>query len=562
MPRFIDIDTTLSSAASADACASIGAQRVFNVAGYGAVGDGVTGDWAAITAAITAAKAAGGGVVYLPTGTYLVNVALTVDGDNVTIQGAGRSATIIKTVSNQPVISVSAATGVTVRDLQVLGDADALKTSQRGVQFVNVTDGLVHNVWAKNLGYDGILLLTDNINCTVSNCRVSGCQDDSINIGGDAGGTGTTGTVVVGNVISDGLHTGIHISDKSTHTTVTGNTISGCDTGIDTYTSNVAWRDQYNTITGNTIAGCTTNGIHIFASYENTVSANTIEGGAYGVRIEGGERCIVTGNIIKDTTSYGFRVESAADVAISSNLFLGATAGVRLESPRVQFTGNIMRSVTSPVFLTAAANYSVISDNVITGATGHNMEIQAQDCVINGNNLSDGNYSIYGNNATRTVVSGNRVVGSARGIVAAGADMLVIGNVLSAQTAIGIYLSSQPRCQVVGNRIMDNTGVAINAFNGDDAYIADNYTTNTTGNSLTADAGSTGMILAHNRFDKTVAAAASDEVQITLTPTTTYTVSNVSTDRTYDANSTSTDELADVLGTLIADLKTKGIIAS
>ena len=36
-----------------------------------------------------------------------------------------------------------------------------------------------------------------------------------------------------------------------------------------------------------------------------------------------------------------------------------------------------------------------------------------------------------------------------------------------------------------------------------------------------------------------------------------YTVSNLSTDRAYDANSTTTAELADVLGTLIADLTAK-----
>ena len=40
----------------------------------------------------------------------------------------------------------------------------------------------------------------------------------------------------------------------------------------------------------------------------------------------------------------------------------------------------------------------------------------------------------------------------------------------------------------------------------------------------------------------------------------TYTPTNVTTDRAYDANATSTDELADVLGTLIADLQTKGVL--
>ncbi len=39
-----------------------------------------------------------------------------------------------------------------------------------------------------------------------------------------------------------------------------------------------------------------------------------------------------------------------------------------------------------------------------------------------------------------------------------------------------------------------------------------------------------------------------------------YTVTNVTTDRTYDANATSDAEIADVLGTLIADLQAKNII--
>jgi hypothetical protein len=41
----------------------------------------------------------------------------------------------------------------------------------------------------------------------------------------------------------------------------------------------------------------------------------------------------------------------------------------------------------------------------------------------------------------------------------------------------------------------------------------------------------------------------------------TYAASNVTTDRTFNANSTTTDELADVLGTLIADLRAQGIVA-
>jgi hypothetical protein len=39
-----------------------------------------------------------------------------------------------------------------------------------------------------------------------------------------------------------------------------------------------------------------------------------------------------------------------------------------------------------------------------------------------------------------------------------------------------------------------------------------------------------------------------------------YTPTNVTTDRSFDANSTTLDEIADVLGTLIADLQTMGLV--
>lgn len=45
-------------------------------------------------------------------------------------------------------------------------------------------------------------------------------------------------------------------------------------------------------------------------------------------------------------------------------------------------------------------------------------------------------------------------------------------------------------------------------------------------------------------------------------PATGYAPTNVTTDRVFDANSTTLDEVADVLGTLIADLKLKGIISA
>lgn len=47
---------------------------------------------------------------------------------------------------------------------------------------------------------------------------------------------------------------------------------------------------------------------------------------------------------------------------------------------------------------------------------------------------------------------------------------------------------------------------------------------------------------------------------VNLTASAAYTPTNVTTDRSYDANATTLDELADIVGTIIADLQTKGIL--
>ena len=60
----------------------------------------------------------------------------------------------------------------------------------------------------------------------------------------------------------------------------------------------------------------------------------------------------------------------------------------------------------------------------------------------------------------------------------------------------------------------------------------------------------------------TVMAAFNNLIDNAVQPATrTYTITNASTDRAFDADSTTTAELADVLGTLIADLTEKGIIS-
>lgn len=559
MPKFLEVTDT----AAAREYLGGGCDAVFNVMDYNAVGDGVANDWAALNAALAAAAAAGGGVVFLPAGTYLVTTALNMNTSGVTIAGAGPAATIIKTVSNVQVLRSTGASGLVIRDLQILGDADAGKTLQRGIEWNNVTDGLITNVWAKNLGYDGILLLTGCVDCRVIGNRVSGCQDDGINIGGDPTAASVNNTLT-GNVISDCAHTGIHISDRSTFTTATGNTISGCSTGIDTYNSGAYSGGGGNTISGNTIRACTTYGIRIFNSDNNAVTGNSIDGSGIGMRAESASNCTFAGNIVSGAVTFGYRDDSScSDVSVSGNVFNGSGSAVLLDSPRAQFFGNNLRGVANSVRCGSSGSASVVANNVISNGSGNDIEVQVTGVVVSGNRIdSAGTKCIATSGAgSKCLITGNRVTGAQRGIECATDDNLVVGNFLSGQSVLGIYAAAKARNQIVGNRI-DTSVTSINLFGAANTYIADNVTLNSATASISENGTSSGTVLAHNRFDGTVTLSGTSRINIPVTPTTTYTVSNVTTDRTYDANSTSTDELADVLGTLIADLKTKGIIAS
>ena len=82
--------------------------QMFNVLDFGAVGDGVTDDSAAIQAAIDEAEANNGGNIYFPVGIYKLTTGLTILADDVSlifetgasIDWAGSATGTIITVSN------------------------------------------------------------------------------------------------------------------------------------------------------------------------------------------------------------------------------------------------------------------------------------------------------------------------------------------------------------------------------------------------------------------------------------------------------------------------------
>ena len=110
---------------------------IFNVRDYGAVGDGVTDDTAAIQTAINAAGAVGGGIVYFPLGTYLISSALVINVSNIQVEGSGSSAAIKTNSTTADVFTVgdgiTRRDNISVKDISI--DSSVTKTAGAGIHF-------------------------------------------------------------------------------------------------------------------------------------------------------------------------------------------------------------------------------------------------------------------------------------------------------------------------------------------------------------------------------------------------------------------------------------------
>lgn len=90
-----------------------------SVRDFGAVGDGVTNDNAAIEDAFDSVVAAGGGTVYFPAGTYLVTTQFWYSGVDIAIRGESRSNTVIKygSLENAKIFRIDNGDNCTVSNL-------------------------------------------------------------------------------------------------------------------------------------------------------------------------------------------------------------------------------------------------------------------------------------------------------------------------------------------------------------------------------------------------------------------------------------------------------------
>lgn len=315
---------------------------VFNVRDYGATGDGATDDTTAIAAALTAA--ASGGAVYLPAGSYVVSVTLTVP-DNVTFYGDGPEVTTILVAASftgSRVINLTGADNVCVRDLHVdhqseilLYSVDAYNytlTATTGVTVSNVktTDGYcgvrVQN--ADKVFIEGCHIISGQLGMrflAISNARIIGNFIDTslAGMGIEVQGSSDAAVhdvVISSNLVNNSQDNGIAVRailGDVYRVSVTGNTITDAGKAGIKYTmeSGSSGTISNGAITGNTVTGF---GIHVqqqgivvcnFAETGTltnvTVSGNTVigidssgssTGASGGIYMGASKNCNIVGN--------------------------------------------------------------------------------------------------------------------------------------------------------------------------------------------------------------------------------------------------------------------------
>jgi hypothetical protein len=212
MPFPATVDAIVDGTSLGHVSQVLGPQRItvgptmFNVKSdqYGAAGDGVTDDAGAITAALNACSAVGGGVVYVPQANYRINSRLIVPF-NVTLQGTGRNAAYITALGTFPTgtelirlgdLSGNIGVGCCVRNLAVdcfnVGTSTGLYSER-----INENSG-VFNCMVRNYGNFGVRINQPGAGATPQNWSI----DDVEIFSGTATGAAAIGLAVTMSTLS------------------------------------------------------------------------------------------------------------------------------------------------------------------------------------------------------------------------------------------------------------------------------------------------------------------------------------------------------------------------
>ena len=321
----------IASTACGQAARSSGAG---NVRAFGARGDGVSDDAPAIQRAIDAAAQAGGGVVTLDPGTYLLRYRPSDDGDGgsaltlrsgVTLEGTDRARCILKLADAQlgpgSYARIIASKGEISR--AVLRDFTIDGSRQGQGQFRDGFGGA-----AVLLGWKGRC-----VDVTVENLTVHDAVGQGIMLQGSIESV-SRNLRIANNLVERTSFIGIQCSQFD-GVEIVGNRINDCyDNAIDVY--------------GDDTAGHST----VATSHRATITDNQIRGCSIGVFLETVADCVAALNVIADCRTAGVRVNrihgEPRNLTIERNTISGTPIGVAMggDTGGVVIRDNAIRGFT------------------------------------------------------------------------------------------------------------------------------------------------------------------------------------------------------------------------
>lgn len=294
---------------------------------YGAVGDGVTDDTAAINRALAENKA-----VYIPDGTYIIT-SIHVNSNN-RLYGRGgilkyKDNTAVDTNQNYYIIEAMGSENVLIDGLLLNGN------SANNTRF-RVCDGITYG------GH----------HCIVQNCYLYDIPDSGIMFSGGVNSS------CINNVINNCSDLGIYVNsgvmDNYRDCLVSGNRISNCTNGGIAFKRICSKAIATNNIIHDCDYGITMEHASTDSDYSTRISVvnNYIYNVHGGIIVRGGSNHVVTGNVVNEFDYFGVNVDGCMNVTISGNNFdnksttYAAYYGVFLISYRANVMTNYNINIT------------------------------------------------------------------------------------------------------------------------------------------------------------------------------------------------------------------------
>ena len=411
-------------------------QETVSVKDFGAVGDGVTDDTAAIQAAITAVNTAGGGTVIIPTGTYLVaNVILK---SNVNIQGQGYGSRLQTTSAAYTLYD----NNVAVTNVSISGLRISAYTGYTGI-FLSESTATAKIAIKDNIFDSGLRAISIDgaIDVLVEGNYFTACTDNTIQIGSSELVYSKRIIVEANRFVSTSTAGSALVLRSVDGGTIANNVFESCGSGSSTLYHSIYVRTCADiSVTGNTSIGQVGGaGFHCYAdtgSGENKNARITVVGNVFnGSTTYNGMRCdqidslTIGNNVISKNYQAGIYISNIIGGSVSGNSIQSnnrqtvsgtttATAIYALTCTDMSICGNMsIEDIASSGY--AQSNFARLSDctnidvtgnthKLASGVTGYylvDMQGTTNDVVVSGNTMYRASTLVNNANASATVLS-------------------------------------------------------------------------------------------------------------------------------------------------------------